>query len=277
MIRTAGISTYQDIEGLRGRKDPEAVRLVAKEMEALFAYELIKAMREASQESSKGLGSSVYTSLFDMELARMMADRGLGLQEQLINGLRVKGLNEIDSSTRVKSEQGKTIEGSDDSERQNGEGKRILEKKGQASPPADRFSGDGRMPVNGRITSGFGMRVHPIHHDLRFHHGIDIAAEEGTDIYPVRQGRVVFSGEQRGYGNIVVIEHDDGYITKYAHNKVNLVKAGDYVDSNTVIAKVGSTGLSTGPHLHFEVRFGSEAINPVTFLSTKEFPESSDI
>ncbi|MFN3480924.1 MAG: M23 family metallopeptidase [Thermodesulfovibrionales bacterium] len=126
------------------------------------------------------------------------------------------------------------------------------------------------MPVNGVVSSGFGMRRHPLYGDMRFHHGIDIAAPEGTDIYPIRAGKVIFSGEQGGYGKVVLIDHGDGYITRYAHNKLNLVRTGDYVDTDTVIAKVGNTGLSTGPHLHFEVRYNGEPIDPVTLVAMKD-------
>ncbi len=120
-----------------------------------------------------------------------------------------------------------------------------------------------QMPVDGAVSSKFGIRKHPIHGDHRFHHGIDIAAPEGTDVYPYRSGTVIFSGQQPGYGNTVVIDHGD------AHNRVNMVKAGDRVDENTVIAEVGSTGVSTGPHLHFEVRQDGKPLDPATFLAMR--------
>jgi murein DD-endopeptidase MepM/ murein hydrolase activator NlpD len=94
------------------------------------------------------------------------------------------------------------------------------------------------------------------------HHGIDIAAPEGTSIHPVRGGEVTFSGSQQGYGNVVVVDHGDGSVTKYAHNRANRVAAGDRVETDTVIAEVGSTGRSTGPHLHFEARYEGKKIHP---------------
>lgn len=84
-----GTPLFSGLENLRGRKDAEAIKLAAKEMESLFAYELIKAMRQVSQESTEGLGGSVYMSLFDMELARLMAERGLGLKEMLLKGINM--------------------------------------------------------------------------------------------------------------------------------------------------------------------------------------------
>ena len=108
------------------------------------------------------------------------------------------------------------------------------------------------LPVNGRITSTVGLRIDPIDGLLRFHNGIDIAVPEGTPIRPVAPGRVYFSGSNNGYGNMVIITHDDGMITIYAHNSINLMKAGERVGRETTIALSGSTGRSTGPHLHFE-------------------------
>lgn len=111
-------------------------------------------------------------------------------------------------------------------------------------------------PVQGRVTSEFGLRRG------RPHKGIDIAAKSGTPIYAVLDGVVVFSGVQRGYGNVIVIEHPDFVMTVYAHNDRNLVALGDEVKKGQQIAEVGNTGKSTGPHLHFEYRIKGQAINP---------------
>lgn len=130
------------------------------------------------------------------------------------------------------------------------------------------------LPVNGTISSHFGMRLHPIYGDMRFHHGLDIAAPAGTGIRSIKKGRVVFSGMQSGYGNVIVIDHGDGFTTKYAHNEVNLVKEGDEVDTDTIIGLIGSTGMSTGPHLHFEVRYKGRSVDPLKL--TKESERISD-
>jgi murein DD-endopeptidase MepM/ murein hydrolase activator NlpD len=108
------------------------------------------------------------------------------------------------------------------------------------------------LPVNGRITSTVGLRPDPINGDIRMHRGIDIAIMSGTPVKPVAGGRVAYSGMQPGYGNMVIIQHDDGMISVYAHHSRNLVKAGDRVGKETTVAYSGSTGHSTGPHLHFE-------------------------
>jgi murein DD-endopeptidase MepM/ murein hydrolase activator NlpD len=105
---------------------------------------------------------------------------------------------------------------------------------------------------------------------MKHHNGMDIPAPEGTEVHSVGTGTVLFSGEQRGYGNVVVIDHNDGYLAKYAHNKTNLVQQGQEVEAGSVIAEVGSTGRSTGPHVHFEVRCKGEPVHPDTLLALKK-------
>lgn len=107
-------------------------------------------------------------------------------------------------------------------------------------------------PVGGAITSTVGMRIDPIDGKWRHHNGIDIAVPAGTPVRPAAAGVVVFSGERPGYGRTVLIEHDNGMITLYAHNSRLAVVPGQPVDADTVIALSGNTGRSTGPHLHFE-------------------------
>jgi murein DD-endopeptidase MepM/ murein hydrolase activator NlpD len=108
------------------------------------------------------------------------------------------------------------------------------------------------LPVNGVITSTVGLRYDPIDGMLRNHNGVDIAIPDGTPIKPVAPGTILYSGIRGGYGNIVIVEHENGMTTLYAHNSLNLVASGDRVDTNSTIALSGSTGRSTGPHLHFE-------------------------
>jgi len=109
-----------------------------------------------------------------------------------------------------------------------------------------------RLPVEGVITSAVGLRYDPIDGVLRNHKGVDIAIPEGTPIKPAASGIIAYSGTRGGYGNIVIVEHAGGMTTLYAHNSVNLIASGTRVDKNSTIALSGSTGRSTGPHLHFE-------------------------
>jgi len=108
------------------------------------------------------------------------------------------------------------------------------------------------LPVQGRITSFTGMRSDPFDGKLKHHNGLDIAAPTGTPVKPVAPGTVIFSGWKSGYGNTVILDHHDGMVTVYAHHSSNNVIEGETVDLNSVIALTGSTGRSTGPHLHFE-------------------------
>lgn len=121
-------------------------------------------------------------------------------------------------------------------------------------------------PVSGKFTSGFGMRTHPRLGRQQLHTGIDLAAEKGTPVYSTADGIVSFSGWSRGNGNIVVIEHGHGFSTIYAHNTKNLVQVGKAVKRGDEIAKTGSTGVSTGPHVHYEVWKNGKCLNPEDFI-----------
>jgi len=125
------------------------------------------------------------------------------------------------------------------------------------------FTGRFMRPVNGPITSGFGMRYHPILHRNRLHKGIDISAHNGTPIHAAADGIVIIAGWGRGYGNRVILDHGGGVSTLYGHASRLYVSTGQRVKRGQVIAAVGSTGLSTGNHLHWEVHIGGRAVNPV--------------
>jgi murein DD-endopeptidase MepM/ murein hydrolase activator NlpD len=115
-------------------------------------------------------------------------------------------------------------------------------------------------PVNGTINSGYGPR------GLSFHDGIDIAAPEGTPIKAIEDGEVIYSDQLRGYGNMVILRHADGIVSVYAHNESNLVRVGQSVVRGEVVARVGSTGRVSGPHLHFEIRKNNAAQDPLRYL-----------
>ncbi|MBN2653777.1 MAG: M23 family metallopeptidase [Nitrospirae bacterium] len=121
-------------------------------------------------------------------------------------------------------------------------------------------------PINGTVTSEYGKRVSPIHGVQEFHSGIDISAPSGTPIKATADGVVTFSGFNAGNGNLVVIEHGLGYKTFYAHNSVNKVEPGKRVKRGNVVALVGSTGNTTGPHLHYEVWRNDTHKNPRIFI-----------
>jgi murein DD-endopeptidase MepM/ murein hydrolase activator NlpD len=138
-----------------------------------------------------------------------------------------------------------------------------------AQRPAPTESGL-MMPVNGHITSYFGYRYHPILHFTRFHAGLDIGAGWGSPIVAAGDGRVIGAGWAGGYGREVQIAHGGGLVSLYGHMSEIVAQPGSFVRAGQVIGYVGSSGLSTGPHLHFEVRQGGQPVNPlsVRFTST---------
>ncbi len=118
-----------------------------------------------------------------------------------------------------------------------------------------------------RISSIFGNRKDPFTGRLAFHPGIDFAAYEGTTVVSAGAGTVSFVGQISGYGNAIEVTHADGLVSLYGHLSAFIAKEGDVVDVGTPIGRVGSTGRSTGPHLHFEVRRGDDPVNPAPYLS----------
>ncbi len=122
-------------------------------------------------------------------------------------------------------------------------------------------------PAQGRLTSKYGNRRNPFGRGIRFHKGIDIANSYGTSIKAAGSGIVTFSGTRAGYGRTIIIKHNSEYQSLYAHNSKNLVKVGDKVEKGQVIAKMGTTGRTTGCHLHFEIHKNGKTINPLTVLN----------
>ncbi|RKD31466.1 hypothetical protein BET03_12605 [Thermohalobacter berrensis] len=123
------------------------------------------------------------------------------------------------------------------------------------------------MPTWGRITSGFGYRKNPFGRGREFHYGIDISNKYGTSIKAAGTGVVTYAGYNGGYGKVIMINHGYGYQTVYGHNNKLLVRTGERVKKGQVIAKMGNTGKSTGPHLHFEIRYYGKPINPKNILN----------
>lgn len=126
---------------------------------------------------------------------------------------------------------------------------RLLRKQGESPLSAE----DTLMPVNGRITSNYGWRQDPIHGDLRHHNGVDIAVPVGTRVKAIAAGTVIFSAARGGYGNLVSIDHGEGLVSHYGHNAQLSRNVGERVEAGETVALSGSTGKSTGPHLHFEL------------------------
>ncbi len=127
-----------------------------------------------------------------------------------------------------------------------------------------------------QMASGYGWRIDPVYHTRRFHAGMDFAAPVGTNIYATGNGQVISAGWQQGYGNCVQINHGYGYITLYGHMSAFKIRAGQKVKRGDVIGLVGSTGKSTGPHLHYEVHLKGEIMNPQNYYFLDLSPADYD-
>jgi murein DD-endopeptidase MepM/ murein hydrolase activator NlpD len=147
----------------------------------------------------------------------------------------------------------------------------VTELSGATSTCEPLAAGNWTLPISTgyTLTSGFGSRVHPITGEVRFHAGLDMAAPTGTPVRAAAAGEVTWAGVVSGYGNLVRIRHAGNVETYYGHLSAFVVRAGQQVQAGDLIGKVGSTGNSTGPHLHFEVRHNGEPTNPDPFLREK--------
>lgn len=122
-------------------------------------------------------------------------------------------------------------------------------------------------PINkGWMSSAYGNRTDPFKGHKAWHNGVDFAGKEGADVVAVAAGVVTWSGDRRGYGNMIELDHGEGYVTRYGHNKDNLVSVGGIVKKGQVIASMGSTGRSTGPHVHFEVYKHGRSVDPASYI-----------
>jgi len=143
----------------------------------------------------------------------------------------------------------------------------VLEKVMLGHKLDDRVRPSGRPVKSGWLSSYFGHRTDPINGKRALHRGLDFAGKQGTDVVAVADGVVSLSKKHYGYGNLVEISHGNGYVTRYAHNESNVVKVGDTVQQGQTIAHMGSTGRSTGTHLHFEVWHNGKPVNPRKFVN----------
>lgn len=237
-----GVKSFLPRPDAREDRDRK-LRNACKEFESLFTYQLLQSMRRTVQKCDLFHGGGeedMYESLLDQELSKSLAGQGnRGLADVLY---------------------------------------RQLSREDAASLNTDFAPGSLRepqapcWPLQGRVSSEFGWRVDPIHGREKFHQGLDLAAAEGTPVRSCMPGRVVLSDYRDGYGNVVVVDHGNGFTTLYAHNRENLASEGDRVSAGDPLARLGSTGRSTGPHLHFEVRRHGRHMDPAEFLDGS--PES---
>ena len=171
--------------------------------------------------------------------------------------------NELD---KIQSDRAKLEKALEEYEATSREIEAAIRKNEQTNPSTSLGTGRMSWPVRGRISDNFGWRYHPILKRKKYHNGLDIAVRSGTPVLAADSGVVLVSGWQGGYGNFIAIDHGGGISSCYGHNSRLLVRVGERVTKGQVIAYSGSTGLSTGPHVHFEVRRNGTPINPLKFL-----------
>lgn len=266
------------------------LKKAAVELESVFYYFMVKAMRDTVPKDGMfdgGDGEDVMGSMLDQQLSEVMAagDGNSAVTARMLDELRGRSAYmggggqpaPVSATTQGEAQPKKTAVqpnvqamdfGSLSPKRPSGP---HASAPAPAPAPQPAETGPGPESVSlkllGRITSHFGLRKDPFTGQVRQHNGLDIAEPEGSPVRSAGVGKVIFSGERRGYGNLVIVDHGDGLETYYAHCSQNLVKQGETVKKGEEIAKVGHTGRATGPHLHFEVRRDGKAVNPEAFIS----------
>jgi len=232
----------------------------AKQMEAMFVHMILKEIRKTMPDNVFGGGQAgdMYQDMLDSEMAKEIAASGnLGLADQL---------KELIPAAGAKNDKPRRLQGRDMQPLQ-----QYINKASRTEKPTEAGTPPSisHLPVSGTVTSRFGNRTDPFHGSHQHHDGIDFAAPEGTPIQAAQSGKVTFAGKRGSYGNLIVIDHGNGVQTRYAHCKDLGVKVGQKLSAGENIGTVGSTGRSTGPHLHFEVREGGRKLDPETFFNWK--------
>jgi murein DD-endopeptidase MepM/ murein hydrolase activator NlpD len=293
-----------------GKNDAAQAATLAQEFEAMLLLQMVRGMRQSlltDDEQGEGLGQETMTDTFDAEFARYLAQKGgLGLQDFIKTqvtknsnagsagadstkaaGTQIQPNTAIPAHTAVPatpirhsdSPAGPVTANSAAAASVDAAGTKIAASGGagidaSARGVDDSEEGELTRPLDGAATtSKFGWRPDPFHGRRRFHSGVDLKAAYGTEVPAAGHGRVTFSGERGGYGTLVVIQHEDGVETRYAHLAATEVREGDRVESGQTIGRVGSSGRSTGAHLHFEVLVNGTRVDPERLVSrnTGEF------
>lgn len=223
----------------QGLESKTPLKTATEEFEGMFINYLLKVMRstvDSEEEGELSMGKDLYMDLFDQEISLTIArNRSLGIGEMMYRQLKETG----------------------------------QETEAPTAPAVPAVPTESAVPVEGRVSSAFGVRNNPITGSPQFHKGIDIAAPAGTPFKAAGDGTVVFAGMMNGYGNTVIVDHGSGGRTLYGHASQILVQAGEVVKAEQTLGLVGSTGRSTGPHLHFESVFRGQSLDPTALFVTR--------
>ena len=236
--------------------DREAVRRLAQEFESLLMTQMIREMRRSmldEDEEMEGLGASTFNDTSDVEFARALsAAGGVGLADAMLSVFERQIAQPASASTRQEFHPAAAAAAA----------------TAVGPAKAGHYGVDPRPAiVPPTVNSTFGWRNDPLTGRPRFHNGIDIAAAYGANVEAAGTGRVAFAGVQGGYGETIVIDHGGGRQTRYAHLSERLVQAGDSVQAGQIVGRAGSSGRSTGPHLHFELLMNGTPVDPRSALA----------
>lgn len=226
-------------------KAPDPAKTAAKQLEAFFLRQMLSEARPAGGGGlDGGFAGDTFKQMLDDAIAdKMSAAGGIGMADIMAKQLAKAGAGETPKVAF-------------------GEPYHAL----NAPPGAPALI----LPVAGTPTSGYGQRIDPVHGTPgQMHPGFDLAAKTGTPVGAAAGGKITHAGPAGTYGNLVIVQHDNGYETRYAHLSAVTVKVGDKVDAGQQVGNVGTTGYSTGPHLHFEVRHDGKTIDPEPLLPLK--------
>ncbi len=244
---------------------------LAAEFESMLMLEMIKQMRQSmlgEDTDGEGLGADTFAGTIDTELSRHLSRAGgLGLQGAMLDawdrqqGHTAATTPAVDPAAalapRIGSPAPVAIAAAPSVSRP---AAAAVHPSGHAHEPGLA------LEMHGRVSSSYGWRRDPFQGTSKFHGGIDLAARYGTEVPAAAGGTVVTAGEQGGYGLTVVVRHAGGYETRYAHLSSLDVRQGDTVEKGALVGRVGSTGRSTAPHLHFEVTQSGKRIDPDRFV-----------
>jgi len=252
------------VNGMSGEERKSELRKVSREFEAIFIAYMLKVMRETIEESGLtegGPGKTIYTELFDQEIAQSLAQREtLGISNMLYRTL-------INNVVADDSKEAPTAS-SENEARPSAPGENSGSPHEEKVEKAHVISGM-KLPVSAPVSSAFGPRQDPFTKRVKFHKGLDLAAPEGMKVVSALPGKVIATGYEKGYGNYVCIQHSEDLQTRYGHLKEIHVRTGDTVTSENSLGTVGSTGHSTGPHLHFEAIRMGKPVDPLPVLRTQ--------
>ena len=240
---------YMELKELNSDLDPDRLQLgqtirlsYPKHLLNVVTSEIVEYEKSIPYQTETQKDSSMYT--YQTKVVRQGKEGTAMVKARLIKVNGIQKEKEVLSEEVIKEPVNKIV------------------KKGTKAAPASVSRGSGRLtwPTKGRLTSRFGKRWG------RLHKGIDLANSKGTPIYAAESGKVIFTGRQGGYGNLIQIDHGGGMVTYYAHLSKIAVSKGKSVSRGQLIGYMGSTGYSTGSHLHFEVRINGNPKNPLSYL-----------